>query len=56
MVGLAVGMTRFALEFAYTVPPCGSGLYIIVLKQRRLIKSFTIAFINLNLNLDFIFA
>ena len=26
MVGLAIGMIRFGLEFGYTVPACGTGL------------------------------
>lgn len=25
MVGLAIGLLRFILEFSYTVPPCGTG-------------------------------
>ena len=29
MVGLCIGMIRFILEFSYTVPPCGSGEFLI---------------------------
>ena len=30
MAGFAVGMVRFGLEFAYKVPPCGSGRLVTI--------------------------
>ena len=39
MAGFAVGMVRFGLEFAYKVPPCGSGRLVMILSLGCIISN-----------------